>query len=401
VLPTEGQQGWLGGDADVSVVIGGPNGRRALWIFADTYISFYHASTQTREAKGLQIPHNTVGLVDLTGNTQVQYYWKTNTVYTVPNSPVSFFYPDPEVHKPDPKLCADSSGTAEPDCVPDHEQKEYLWPVAGIASRDGRSVALLATRTCALPKPKCTFMQVLGTALIVLPDVASEQDPRKWKYTVSNIGSEDLSWFSSIFFANPEGDSDSVYIFGHQGANGKAPAPTSNTVLARASLADLLEHKWERTEYWVAPGKWSPSTDSLQALGVPSWETTCTWSKALGMWYSFHIVSYGSEIFLWTAAEITGTWSKMSIYNIPAPFNTWSNTNNTFYSNYAAKSHPELANASLGEGATELILSYITNWAPPQTQAQGIPASMFSTGKMEWSQRAYWPRFIRVEAHRS
>eukprot|EP00443_Scrippsiella_acuminata_P015963 CAMPEP_0115203094 /NCGR_PEP_ID=MMETSP0270-20121206/18469_1 /TAXON_ID=71861 /ORGANISM="Scrippsiella trochoidea, Strain CCMP3099" /LENGTH=445 /DNA_ID=CAMNT_0002616537 /DNA_START=86 /DNA_END=1423 /DNA_ORIENTATION=- len=375
VLPVAEQKGWLGGDSDVSLVIGGgPTGRRALWIFADTFISTYDASTQTRVYNGYSMPHSTLGLVEMTesGCTgQVEYIWQTDAAGQL----VSFFEPSSE-QKVDGEL---------------------LWPVAGIASRDGRSAVLLAQRIKG-------FLTVVGTTLIILPDVASVDDPRQWKYTTLDVGSADLTWFSSIFFADAEGDT--VYIFGHgPGADGSAPTQSSPTVLARACLADLLDQNWERTEYWVAPGAWSASPDNFQVLEVPSWETTCIWSKELSLWYSFNIEAFGSEIFLWTAEDITGTWTKTSIYQIPAPFNA------SPYINYAAKAHPELVqqtcvspadySTGTGEKEVELVLSFVSNVFGTSSEGQSTGNLLFGKGQMAWPVRAYWPRFLRVTAKRS
>ena len=91
VIPDDGTRGWLGADSDVSIVIGGgQTGRRALWIFADTYITTYRKSTNQREWDGMEMPHSTVALVDCTatGNNasagqrqcpnRPTFHWKTS-----------------------------------------------------------------------------------------------------------------------------------------------------------------------------------------------------------------------------------------------------------------------------------------------------------------------------------
>mmetsp|Transcript_120876 Transcript_120876/g.386966 ORF Transcript_120876/g.386966 Transcript_120876/m.386966 type:complete len:441 (+) Transcript_120876:85-1407(+) len=369
VLPGPGEAGWLGGDSDVSVVIGGgATGRRALWIFADTFITKYDRNDQSRVLDGIHMPHNTLALVECieercTG--RPQFFWQRDEAGAI----VSFFEPPAEKKDDD----------------------ELLWPVAGIASRDGNSVLLLATRIKG-------FMNVVGTSVIVSKDVARVDDPHQWQYTTYDVGSTDLTWFSSVFFADNRGEGDTVYIFGHgKGADGSAPSQNSDTVLARGSLGDLLEHDWERTEYWTAPGVWSAQPEGLKAVGLPSWETTCNWSEALGRWYSFNIPAFTTDIFMHTAAEITGEWNKTKVFSIPYPFTQ------APWISYAAKRIPSWSaqtEAGVPWGlprGCELVFSFISN-ALADTPTDNI---IFEPGSMEFTQRGYWPRFVRVIAKMS
>ena len=171
VLPSvAGVPGWLGADSDVSIVIGGgPTGRRALWIFADTYISEYYASKEQRDWPGKQMPHSTVALVECTkpavaaaaGVVQREctapprFYWKTGednhttkTFWVLPPSP-----PAPV--------------------------KPLLWPVAGLASRDGTKVILLAQRILG-------GLNLVGSDAIVIHDVTPD-NPTKWTYKTTPI----------------------------------------------------------------------------------------------------------------------------------------------------------------------------------------------------------------------
>jgi len=373
VLPEACEAGWLGADSDVSVVInGGPTGRRALWIFADTFITKYDSSNQSRVLEGHQMPNNTLGLIACTdeGCTgRAQFFWQRDEAGAIR----SFFEPLAE-NKADGEL---------------------FWPVAGIASRCGNSVLLLATRVKG-------FMNVVGTSVIVLKDVADIDDPRQWQYTTYDVGSADLTWFSSVFFADSRGEGDMVYIFGHgKGADGSLPSQNSDTVLARASLQHLLEHDWAKTEYWTTPGVWSAQPEGLKALGLPSWETTCNWSEALGRWYSFNIPAFTTDIFLHTAEDITGEWIKTKVFSVPYPFaqSPWIS--------YAAKAHPELARSDrrrdspgLADGDCELVFSFISNaWVDSSVETSGN--ILFAPGGMEFHQRGYWPRFVRVAARMS
>mmetsp|Transcript_67655 Transcript_67655/g.207251 ORF Transcript_67655/g.207251 Transcript_67655/m.207251 type:complete len:129 (-) Transcript_67655:34-420(-) len=127
---------------------------------------------------------------------------------------------------------------------------------------------------------------------------------------------------------------------------------------------------------------------------------------------------------MWTAEAITGTWTRTSVYKIPAPFNA------SPYLNYAAKAHPELVqpavtaeavDVKLGLGCAcacgcacdsmavrergvELMLSFVTNVLTADTDEQHGQSTgnlLFGKGQMAWPVRAYWPRFLRVVVRKS
>lgn len=368
VLPRKDEVGWLGGDSDVSLVIGGGStGRRALWIFADSFIGKRDVEIQAREKKGVSMPHSTIALAEC-GKCDCQgkprFVWKKNN-----SKVVSFFHPSAEKQN----------------------KGEVLWPVAGIASRDGNTVVLLAQRVRG-------FLNVIGTSIIVVHDVAKVQNPIDWIYTVYDVGNQNLTWFSSIFYASSD---DEVYLFGHSAdAMGNPATQYSPTFLAKTTLSDLIEQKWERTHYWVWPSVWSAEPRGLQAIGVPAWETTCAWSSSLGLWYSFNIEPFGNAIFMYTAKDITGYWEKSKIYDLPHPFTE------DEWLNYAAKAHPELEKKTCESGRPrstkelELVLTWIPNYFVESEQAV-LDSPLFAPGGMEWNQRGYWPRFVRVKLRRA
>ena len=147
----------------------------------------------------------------------------------------------------------------------------------------------------------------------MIPDVVSNEDPRQWQYTGHDVGTSELTWFSAVFFAEPDGDQ--VYLFGHVGAGQNSTSPT---ILSRANFADLLQQNWDRREYWAQPGQWSKDPANFQTIGVPSWETTCTWSCELGLWCSFWIPFLDPAVYLYTAETVTGEWAVTKILPTPS-----------------------------------------------------------------------------------
>ena len=431
VLPSgiAGQPGWLGADSDVSIVIaGGATGRRALWIFADTYISDYDAPKEQREWSGVQMPHSTVALVECNCtnarqpqqqpqpppqphqqrecSAPPQFHWKSGA-----DGRAATFWvlPDPLPLPPSPS-------------PPPAKPKPLLWPVAGLASRDGTKVILLAQRIMG-------GMNLVGSDAIVVDD-ATIDDPTKWLYTITPIPSTSrgsngalnngtLTWFSAIEWAHPEdADDETVFLFGHDSSLKQIGR---KSLLARANFSRLLQGDWSQLGYWTTAGWKSGAYDSaaMQPLAVPSWETTLRWSSELQRWYTFNADhGYGGgNISLWTALEVTGEWESTYAYTMPSPFTPEGGE----WLCYAAKSHPELAAAHaevpaaaeaaasssssaspppppapLPEGQeVELIFSWICNTAGNASVTQ---AQEFQPGGMVLARRGYWFRFVRLMA---
>jgi len=203
-----------------------------------------------------------------------------------------------------------------------------------------------------------------------------------------------------VFYADPKRDSsdEHVYVMGHAGDGKTPPNQLSPTVLARTKYSCLLGGEWESSaEYWSAPGTWKAKPDALMPIGLPSWETTCEWSGELGLWYSFNIPAFSTEVYLYTAEEITGDWCNVKVFDIPAPFTS------APWISYAAKPHQELGRLGVSgdtEGKAELVFSFVSN-ALEVEAVQSTGGTLFGMGQMEPWRRGYWPRFVRVTASRA
>jgi len=371
-LPSTGEAGWMGADSAASIVIGGGRtGRRALWLFADTLLTKYDAQNQSRQWDGLQMPRSSLAIVECETATSCsgrpEYLWHEDASRVGSDIGEASFFEPP---------------------LPDLKAGIRLWPVAGVAARDGKSALLLAIRVNA------TDYSVAGTTLIALPDVASVDDPRKWDYRLYDVGAESVTWFTAISFAGDEGDS--LYLWGHIGSS------KNSTYLARATYSDLMRGQWDSVEYWSHNSSsqssvWSRDADaeSLMPIGPASWEGTVTWSKELDLWYSFFTNDDDAAdpgIYMFASSDMTGPWSKLKVYDIPGPFGADGHK----WSCYAAKAHPELATAvaavsdtAAGPTSVDLVLTYICN-------ERGGSKKLFEPMGMFWPSRSYWPTFVRV-----
>jgi hypothetical protein len=87
-----GQDVWMGGDVDTSVAMD----NHTLWLFGDTWIGRFNASSNQRVKSGVHMPHSTVAL-QASSNSTPTFYWKLDedgrpTSMFTPPSPSSFSY---------------------------------------------------------------------------------------------------------------------------------------------------------------------------------------------------------------------------------------------------------------------------------------------------------------------
>jgi len=370
VLPEVGERGWMGADSAASIVIGGGRtGRRTLWLFADTLLTKYHVRNQSRQWDGLQMPRSSIGLVECDAAScsgRPEYLWHHDDSRVGSTIGEASFFEPP---------------------LADMQNGVRLWPVAGVAARDGKSALLLAIRV------NVTDYSVSGTTLIVLPDVASVEDPRKWEYHLYDVGAGNVTWFTAISFADREGDS--VYLWGHIGSNKHV------TYLARSTYSELMQGRWDTAKYWsrgsgAESSQWSrdAGAENLTPIGPASWEGTITWSEELGLWYSFFTDDDDASdpgIYMYAAKDMTGPWTKFKAYDIPGPFGT----DGKAWSCYAAKAHPELAGVPTERHRdVDLVFTYLCN-------ERGGSQKLFETMGMFWPVRSYWPTFVRVSVPRN
>jgi hypothetical protein len=362
--PSLGKVGWLGADSDVSVVIrGGSSGRRVLWIFADTFVMQYNETSNSRLLPLQAMPHSTLAISQCT--------------LAACHGPPLF------------SIRKNASGAVAPAMFENpavENGKETVWPVAAISSRNRGMVLVLAQRVD-------SDMNLLGFASISL-EVGDGDDPSQWNYTMRNAGGPELTWFSGITYMHPDlVNDDTVYLFGHKGNS------QDTTLLSRARLSALLQHRWDELEFWSQGGVWMNTSHRLLEMEVPSWEATWHWSVGLGLWYTFNLNNYevgGAAINMWTAEYITGPWANTSLLLVPPPFNSTTGPDPK-WTCYAAKAHPELVTAQFdsGAGKDELVFSYVCNAGQDVMNSE-----LFQTGGMDMAIRGYWPRFVRVAATR-
>jgi hypothetical protein len=155
------------------------------------------------------------------------------------------------------------------------------------------------------------------------------------------------------------------------------------TALARVRTADLLAGKLsEAYEYWVK-GADGPEWSARLSNTIPQFqpvnsECTVHYEPAWGLYTCFTYDAFaGPEIYLTTAREVTGPWSKPEpVYSVPE------HQSFSFrIISYAVRQHPHLSSKP-----GEVVLSYVTN----------VPGSIREHFTEE-GKDLYVPRFLRVQ----
>ncbi len=300
--------GWLGSDADESIVLSPTN---TLWLFGDTFIG--SLSNGVRVA-GAPMVHSTIGMQDRRKAPPdcMTFYWKRQH-----GKPASFF-----PHQP-------------------HTPGEYYWVTKG-ALLEGE-LFLWAWCIGGDAQNPAGFKEY-GSALIRVPN--SGDPPDKWEQKAFTLTLAKGHSFHAALLVKPP----YVYMYG--------VVQPRQTALARVKIADLRQGRLaEAFEYWVntAEGpRWGaeathcvpqflPVNSECVVHQEPAWNLyTCLTYDAYG----------GPEIYLTTARELTGPWSKpQPVYSVPEhqslPFPIIS---------YAVRQHPQLSTKP-----GELVISYITN----------------------------------------
>ena len=221
VLPAPGEVGWLGADADVTIKVGGPRGplTRVLWIFSDTLMSHYDASTESRVLANFTMPHNTLGLVECGLAVQCEpgarpsFFWRTDA---------------PELQASSGAIVSFFERAGAPD-------QTYLWPMMGIPDlASGGDRALLLACESGLVYLTCTeFVAIVVTN-------CSAPSPLDWSYSTQLLpwvpnNTATASWSCCSAIALDPHNASNVYLVG---------ASRGASAIARAAFDDLITHDW-------------------------------------------------------------------------------------------------------------------------------------------------------------
>ncbi len=325
--------GWLGSDANESIVL---SDKRTLWLFGDTFIGPLRNGARV---PGAPMVNSTIGLQDRAKPPPdcMTFYWKEKD-----GNPASFF--------------PHQAGTPG----------EYYWVTKGTML--GSELFLFAWCIGGDAQNPAGFKE-FGSALIRIPNPLDP--PAQWIQKAYTLNLEKGNSFHSALFVKPP----FVYLYGI--------VQPRRTALARVRIEDLRNGRLaEAYEYWVTGPKgphWGKQAKDCvpQFLPVNS-ECVVHYELAWDLYTCFTYDAFGGpEIYLTTARELTGPWSK------PAPI-YWVPEHHLFsfpIISYAVRQHPQLSTKP-----GEVVLSYITN-------VPGSTTEHFT----EEGKELYVTRFLRVQ----
>ena len=301
--------GWLGSDDGQSIVL---SKEKTLWLFGDTFIG--PLSNGVRVA-GAPMINSTIAIQDRRKPPPdcLTFYWKEKS-----GKPASFF-PHQE----------DTPG-------------DNYWVTTGVMLKG----ELFLFAWCISGTAEGLFgWKEAGSALIRIPNPLDP--PAHWVQKACTLKLAPGNTFHSALLVRPP----YLYLYG-------IVQPRQSAV-ARIRIADLLHGKLtEAYEYWVN-GPRGPHWDREATNCVPQFlpvnsECSVHYEPAWKLYTCFTYDVITPEIFLTTARDVTGPWSKTEpIYRIPE-----CNRFSFPLMAYAVRQHPELSTRP-----GEVILTYATNVA--------------------------------------
>ena len=300
--------GWLGSDDGESIVL---SPKKTLWLFGDTFIG--PLSNGVRVA-GAPMINSTIGIQDRKKSPPdcMTFYWKEKG-----GKPASFF-----PHQ------ATTPG-------------DYYWVTKGVMLKG--ELFLFGYCISGGAAQGLLGWKVAGSTLIRVSNPLDSPEHWVQKAYPLNVG-EGNTFYSALVVKPPY-----LYLYGI--------VEPRQTALARVRIDDLTAGKLaEAYEYWVngpqGPHWGKQATNCVpQFLPVNS-ECSVHYEPAWKLYICFTYDVFTPEIFLTTAKELTGPWSKpIPIYKVPEhdrySFKVMS---------YAVRQHPELSSRT-----GEVILTYATN----------------------------------------
>jgi len=279
-----------------------------MWIWGDTLVGNLYTSNGQEKRNITRMPHNTVAIVDMSGDRKPTFY--------VPENNRGQFYPKY-----------------------DTDTNVLYWVIDGVVGPDSGKLILIAM-VIKLGGGGLGFQQI-GADIIIVNN--PQEVPTSWDWNCYRIPSsnDSLSWSASMAYHPSD---KLIYIVGQD---------PKGQVLSRMSEADLLKQNWPAMQFWTGSA-WQTSTNTLATfINVPFTftETTLMHHTYLNKWYMVCSQAYQSYIYVALADDITGPWTTTKVYTIPPPWN-----NGNLYTNYAAKSHPEFATSQ-----NQIVFTYNTN----------------------------------------
>jgi hypothetical protein len=300
--------GWLGSDDGDSIVL---SREKILWLFGDTFIG--PLSNGVRVTRAPMI-NSTIAIQDRTKSPPdcLIFYWKDKD-----GKPASFF--------------PHQAGTPG----------DYYWVTKGVMLEG--ELFLFAWCITGGDAQGLFNWKEAGSALIRVPNPL--EPPERWvqKAYPLKLG-QGITFHSALLVRQPY-----LYLYGI--------VQPRQTALARVRMDDLLKGKLtEAYDYWVngpQGAHWGAEATNCvpQFLPINS-ECSVHYEPAWKLYVCFTYDVFSPEIFLTTAKQPTGPWSKpVPIYSVPE------HRRFSFpIMSYAVRQHPELSSKP-----GEIILTYATN----------------------------------------
>lgn len=269
------KDGWLGGDADVSVPI---NDTQSVYIFGDSYVG---QKDYNRQSNDLKMVSSTVAIATCLpdGSTRINYYWRN-------------MYSD----HPEPVFRSFTN-------------RYNLWPTNGFLYKN--SLYVLMEKTGAKPgvSPDDFFpFTVVGLTLakVVNPSLAS---PDKW----------DVDFIPISLFAFPM-DNLHITLVTHDGYLYFFAENNDKGKLLRVNLA-FIDSLQDHFEYYSLAHTWKQGVrpEDMEVVLSAQVGSTITYHEELKKWVMVCGPGFmNNKIGLRTATSLTGPWSDQTIvYECP------------------------------------------------------------------------------------
>ena len=326
----QGDARWLGGDAALSVPLGGD---RTLWLFGDSFVA---TSDRGRRSESRMIRNSIAIQQGRNPRTAlVRFHWRGDDT-----SPASFF-PDRSDH--------------------------WYWPGHGIRLREGPLVIFLFT-VIATPGRDLGFATV-GNAIAVIDDPDAAADT--WQPRIYDIPTPGFDALPATALLR-DGEHIVALAIRQEGTHAGA--------LVGYPAAQLAIGRVDGAEWWAGAARGWVRETALGAEGpafvIDDAGAECSLHRDEHSALFVHVASYGfgaTTIGVRTAPALTGPWSApRTIYRPPE-------SDGPRPAVYAAKAHPQLA----GPEAADLVITYATN--------SFDFADLFTP---QGERELYWPRFV-------
>lgn len=391
------EDGWLGGDAAVSVALPadgaarGGGDRTSLWFFGDSFVA---ASGQARERQ-YPFVHNSVAVSRCRrdGQFSIEYAWGTSedpqATDAEPAASRAFFEPDPKARWVG-RIRARTGGAP------------YYWPLAAAVVGDAVYIALLRVAPAQASGPFALPFRSVGVDLARIANPTAP--PRAWQIRIAPLGTRDDALPASALVRS----GDHLYAFAFLAqTDGRSPRIlTRLPIAALASLeaggasGDAVPSLEDALETLDRTGRWRRGFEPARArivMADDATEMTVHFDPGIGRWLAVYVdptqdpVAPGSkarpasDVLLRQAEHLEGPWSEPRPIHAMQEVTTRDDALPGRPYCYAGRAHPQFAPSGT------LLLTWVCNlFAAP---GDAVPAVL---ERLRNSPELYRPHAVRV-----